>query len=233
MGVPAYLVTAAVRVVISQKLLHKNCPYCSVEYKPSPNIIQRLGISPAKLIGNKFYKGTGCKECNKTGIHGRLGVYEVMVVTNSIKNVIMEGGTENAIKRVARLEGMRTLRESALELAMKGESTLEEVIYVTPSDEEEKTISIPGLSGLGNASSVNNFILPVQMPPQAMVQRDGQIPQMPSVPQPNPAVQGNTPVLDLNDPVTKTIISAIEKDFLFLTDEKLADKLHLPVIQIK
>ena len=150
MGVPAYLVTAAVRVVISQKLLHKNCPYCSVEYKPSQNIIQRLGISPAKLIGNKFYKGTGCKECNKTGIHGRLGVYEVMVVTNSIKNVIMEGGTESAIKRVARLEGMRTLRESALELAMKGESTLEEVIYVTPSDEEEKTISIPGLSGLGN-----------------------------------------------------------------------------------
>ena len=233
MGVPAYLVTAAVRVVISQKLLHKNCPYCSVEYKPSPNIIQRLGMSPAKLIGNKFYKGTGCKECNKTGIHGRLGVYEVMVVTNSIKNVIMEGGTENAIKRVARLEGMRTLRESALELAMKGESTLEEVIYVTPSDEEEKTISIPGLSGLGNASSVNNFILPVQMPPQAMVQRDGQIPQVSSVPQQNTAVQTQAPVLDLNDPVTKTIISAIEKDFLFLTDEKLADKLHLPVIQIK
>ena len=233
MGVPAYLVTAAVRVVISQKLLHKNCPYCSVEYKPTPNIIQRLGISPAKLIGNKFYKGTGCKECNKTGIHGRLGAYEVMVVTNSIKNVIMEGGTENAIKRVARLEGMRTLRESALELAMKGESTLEEVIYVTPSDEEEKTISIPGLSGFGNASSVNNFILPVQMPPQAMVQKDGQIPQMPSVPQANPAAQTKATVLDLNDPVTKTIISAIEKDFLFLTDEKLADKLHLPVIQVK
>ena len=145
----------------------------------------------------------------------------------------MEGGTENAIKRVARLEGMRTLRESALELAMKGESTLEEVIYVTPSDEEEKTISIPGLSGLGNASSVNNFILPVQMPPQAMVQRDGQIPQVSSVPQQNTAVQTQAPVLDLNDPVTKTIISAIEKDFLFLTDEKLADKLHLPVIQIK
>ena len=233
MGVPAYLVTAAVRVVISQKLLHKNCPYCSVEYKPSQNIIQRLGISPAKLIGNKFYKGTGCKECNKTGIHGRLGVYEVMVVTNSIKNVIMEGGTESAIKRVARLEGMRTLRESALELAMKGESTLEEVIYVTPSDEEEKTINIPGLSGLGNASSVNNFILPVQMPPQAMVQRDGQIPQIQSVPQTTQTVQTNQNVLDLNDPVTKTIISAIEKDFLFLTDEKLADKLHLPVIQIK
>ena len=233
MGVPPYLVTAAVRVVISQKLLHKNCPYCSKEYKPSPNIIQRLGISPAKIIGTKFYKGTGCKECNKTGIHGRLGVYEVMVVTNSIKNVIMEGGTENAIKKVARLEGMRTLRESALEMAMKGESTLEEVIYVTPSDEEEKSINISAFMGSNsNYGNVNNFILPVQMPAQAMVQRDGQPLMSQNVPQPQGQAQGQN-TLDLNDPVTKTIISAIEKDFLFLSDEKLAEKLHLPVIQIK
>ena len=235
MGVPAYLVTAAVRVVISQKLLHKNCPFCSTEYKPSPSIIQRLGISPAKVIGTKFYKGVGCKECNKTGIHGRIGVYEVMVVTNSIKNVIMEGGTENAIKRVARLEGMRTLRESALEVAMKGESTLEEVIYVTPTDEEEKSITIPGLTGNGSLGNVNNFIMPVQMPsqipPQAMVQRTdmGQLPNA----QPINNVQYRQPALDLNDPVTKTIISAIEKNFLFLNDEKLADKLHIPVLQIK
>ena len=237
MGVPPYLVTAAVRVVISQKLLHKNCPYCSTEYKPSQNIIQRLGISPAKIIGTKFYKGQGCKECNNTGIHGRLGVYEVMVVTNSIKNVIMEGGTENQIKRVARLEGMRTMRESALQMALKGESTLEEVIYVTPSDEEDKILSVPGL-GAGNVSSVNNFILPVQMQPnQAMIQPNNQtaqiqgqiMPQQPTAEAATYQQQG----LNLEDPVVKTLIASIEKDFLFLNDEKLAEKLHIPVLQIK
>ena len=232
MGVPPYLVTAAVRVVISQKLLHKNCPYCSVEYKPSPSTIQRLGISPAKIIGTKFFKGTGCRECNKTGIRGRLGAYEVMIVTNSVKNVIMEGGTESAIKHVARLEGMRTLRESALEIAMKGESTLEEVIYVTPSDEEEKTLNISGLTSSGNMGNINNFILPVQMQPQAVVQATNQQ-QIPNVQQ----VTSNVPVqeqgIDFNDPVIKTIVSSIEKNFLFLNDEKLAEKLHIPVLQIR
>lgn len=238
MGVPAYLVTAAVRVVISQKLLHKNCPYCSTEYKPSQNIIQRFGVSPSKFIGTKFYKGQGCKECNHTGIHGRLGVYEVMVVTNSIKNVIMEGGTESQIKRVARLEGMRTMRESALELALKGESTLEEVIYVTPSDEEEKSIVFPG--GLGQTGSVNSFIMPMQVSPnQAMIQPQIQQPITANTAVQPVAIQNQTAIpaqqqgANLDDPVIKTLVSAIEKDFLFLSDEKLSNKLHIPVLQVK
>lgn len=234
MGVPPYLVTAAVRAVISQKLLHKNCPYCSQEYKPSQNIIQRLGFSPAKLIGTKFYKGVGCKECNNTGIHGRLAAYEVMIVTNAIKDVIMEGGTENAIKRVARLEGMRTLRESALALAMKGQSTLEEVIYVTPTDEEEKHLNLAGITG-NNHGSVNNFIMPVTMAAPNMMQRDANGMPIAAAPtaQPVPNMQYQQPGLDMNDPVTKTMISAIQKDFLFLNDQKLAEKLNLPLIQIK
>ena len=143
----------------------------------------------------------------------------------------MEGGTEGAIKRVARLEGMRTMREAALELALKGQSTLEEVIYVTPSDDEEKSISIPGLSGIGSASSVNNFILPVQMGQNVGIQRENSPMQYQQ-----PQTAGQTmqqPGIDLNDPVIKTIIAAIEKDFLFLNDEKLAEKLHIPVLQIK
>ncbi|MDD3375986.1 MAG: GspE/PulE family protein, partial [Candidatus Riflebacteria bacterium] len=142
MGVPAYLVTAALRVVVAQKLLHRNCPHCSAEYKPGQDIIQRLGISPAKMLGNKFFKGNGCRECNQTGIFGRLAAYETMIITNSMKDVIMEGGTESAIKRVARLEGMRTLRESGLALALQGKTTLEEVIYSTPPDEEERRIPL-------------------------------------------------------------------------------------------
>ncbi|MDD3148045.1 MAG: GspE/PulE family protein, partial [Candidatus Riflebacteria bacterium] len=229
MGVPAYLVTAAVRVVIAQKLLHRICPACKAEYKPSQNIIQRLGITPGKLIGAKFYKGTGCRECNQTGTLGRSGVYETMVITPSMKDVIMEGGTEMAIKRVARLEGMRTLRESALELAMQGQSTLEEVIYVTPSDEEEKRIPLSGLAGGGIGAA--SYILPVQMQPMsAAMQPDGMAQQ--TLPQ-QPQMQQRRPTIDLNDPVTKTIVASLQKEYLFFSDEKLAERLHLPVIQVR
>jgi hypothetical protein len=215
-------------VVVAQKLLHRICPHCKTEYKPSQNIIQRLNISAGKLLGSRFFKGTGCRECNQTGTYGRSAVYETMIITPSLKDVIMEGGTEMAIKRVARLEGMRTLREMALELAMQGQSTLEEVIYVTPSDEEEKRIPLAGLTaaGLGGGS----YIMPIQMQPMsAAMQPDGmaQFPvQQQSAPKPRPSI-------DLNDPVTKTIIASLQKEYLFFSDEKLADRLHLPVIQVR
>ncbi|HPT48175.1 MAG TPA: GspE/PulE family protein, partial [Candidatus Rifleibacterium sp.] len=225
MGVPAYLVTAAVRVVVAQKLLHRICPHCKAEYKPSQNIIQRLNLSPGKLIGTKFYKGTGCRECNQTGTLGRSGVYETMVISASMKDVIMEGGTEMSIKHIARLEGMRTLREMALDLAMHGESTLEEVIYVTPSDDQEKRIPLPGLSG-GMGPS---YILPVQMQPMSAAMQPEGLSQT-QVQQPH---MQRRPSIDLNDPVTKTIINSLQKDYLFFSDDKLAERLHLPVIQIK
>jgi type IV pilus assembly protein PilB len=221
MGVPAYLVTAAVRAVVAQKLLHRICPSCKTEYKPSHSIIQRLNLSPGKLIGNKFYHGAGCKECNQTGTFGRIGVYETMVMTASLKDIIMEGGTEMAIKRIARLEGMRTLREMAIERAIVGESTLEEVVYVTPSDEEEKRISLPGVF-TGNPS----MVVPVAMPQSAAMGS--------TMPQSEPIrAQRSAPVIDPNDPVIKTIIASLEKEYLFFSDEKLAERMHLPVLQIR
>lgn len=229
MGVPAYLVTAAVRVVVAQKLLHRICSHCKTEYKPSQSIIQRLGLSPSKLIGNKFYKGTGCRECNQTGTLGRTGVYETMVVTASMKDVIIEGGSEMAVKRVARLEGMRTLREMAVDLAISGESTLEEVLYVTPSDDEEKRMPLSGLTGGGYGGG--NIIMPVQIQPMsAAMQSDTLHFQGAPV---QPAQQQKRAAIDLNDPMIKTIIAALEKDYLFFSDERLAEKLHLPVIQIR
>ncbi|NCB37557.1 MAG: hypothetical protein EOM80_02200, partial [Erysipelotrichia bacterium] len=227
MGVPAYLVTAAVRVVVAQKLLHRTCPHCKTEYKPSQSIIQRLGLNPGKLLGTKFYKGAGCRECNQTGTLGRSGVYETMVVTSSLKDVIMEGGTEMAVKRVARLEGMRTLREMAIDLAMSGESTLEEVVYVTPSDDEEKKVPLTGLLGGYGASGI---IMPVQMQPMSAAMQSDTLQANVA---PVPSHSSRRPSMDLNDPVIKTILSTLEKEYLFFNDEKLAEKLHLPVIQVR
>jgi hypothetical protein len=223
MGVPAYLVTAAIRAVVAQKLLHRICPHCQTEYKPSQSIIQRLGISPGKIIGQRFFQGTGCKECNQTGTLGRIGVYENMIMTASLKDVIMEGGTEMAIKRVARLEGMKTLREMAIRRAMDGESTLEEVVYVTPSDQEEKRIPLAGLFNQGNT------IVPVAMAQSAAM--GSTLPQEELIRQGSQT--SSQPSIDPNDPVMKTIISTLEKDYLFFDDETLSERLHLPSLQIR
>ena len=230
MGVPAYLVTAAMRAVVAQKLLHRICPACKEEYRPAQSVFQRLKLPPSKMIGTKFYHGVGCKECNQTGTFGRIGVYETLVMSGSLKDVVIEGGTETAIKRVARLEGMRTLREMAIERAFAGESTLEEVLYVTPSDDEEKRVP---LSGLFNS---NNMIMPVI---QQVAAAPGSVPQgiegassQPAPTQPQPQQNRNNG-LDLNDPVIRTIISNLEREYLFFSDEKLGERLHLPSLQIK
>lgn len=237
MGLPPYLVTAGVRAVISQKLLHKNCEACAAEYRPSAALVQRLGLEPSKFIGKKFFKGSGCKVCNQTGIYGRLGLYEVMELTKSLKDVILEGGTEYDIKRIARLEGMRTLREAALVKAEEGITTLEEVLYVTTSDEEEKSIFNHSMLQRSNMVPQITIAAPVQAQGDSL----GAYPAAVLQTSPNTDVvhqqqiQAKQPPegLDLNDPVTKAIISAIQSDYLFVSDKNLAKRTNIPELQIK
>jgi type IV pilus assembly protein PilB len=217
MGLPPYLLTAAVRVIVAQKLLHKNCPHCSVECKPTYEILQRVGLTPAKSLGARFLKGPGCKECNYTGVLGRLAAYETMVISDSLKDVIMSGGTESTIKRMARMEGMRTLRESSIVLAQQGKTTLEEVIYSTPPDEEERKTTL--------APVVQVAIEPMAASGSAeLIAADSVIPQ------PQGAV--NKTGLDMEDPVVKPIVMAIEKDYLFFEEEKLAERLNISSLQV-
>ena len=251
MGVAPYLVTAAVRGIVAQKLLHKNCPKCSKEYRPNQSVIQRLGLSPAKIIGQKFYKGTGCKDCNQTGIYGRQAAYETMIITPSLKEVIMEGGTEAMIKRVARLEGMRTMRESALAIALDGKSTLEEVIYVTPPDDEDKQMPLSALGININAQQGYNMApMPTYIMPAAQATIINQQTDLSTAQNSNNSTENNENIsnlplqqpiigqvkpvtVDMNDPVTRAMATVIENDYMFASDEKLAEKLHIPVIQIR
>jgi len=218
MGVPPYLVTAAVRVVVAQKLLHRICPKCKTEYRPSQKTLQRLKVPPSKILGVKFYKGTGCKECNQTGGYGRLGVYETMLVNSSMRDVVMESGGEMVIKRVARLGGMKTMREIALQRAFEGQTTLEEVIYVTPSDDEGNYLS---MSGMG----IPKYMMPV------MITQQGQ-----QVPSQSTDAQTVQPVqqygLDPNDPVVKTLLTHIQEDYLFLTDDEMCGRMQISLVQL-
>lgn len=230
MGVPPYLVCAALRVVIAQKLLHKICNNCKIEYRPSQNIIQRLKIPQSKLISSKFYKGAGCKECNQTGGYGRIGVYETMIISPAIRSVIMEGGSELAIKRIARLEGMKTLREIALQKAFEGLTTLEEVLYVTPSDEEQVTYTSSILYnipyGVPTPKSISHN---VQFTSQYL---DSFAPTMSLFENNMINSVEKTIELNLDDPIIKSIAKSLDDDFLFFTNDELAQKLNLPPLKV-
>ncbi|MFZ2960832.1 MAG: ATPase, T2SS/T4P/T4SS family [Candidatus Ozemobacteraceae bacterium] len=240
MGVPPYLVTAAVRVVIAQKLLHRICPHCKVEYRPSQKIISRLKLPPSKVAAARFYKGTGCKECNLSGGYGRLGVYETMIVTQALRDVVMEAGSEAVVKRVARLGGMKTMREIALAKAFEGLSTLEEVLYVTPSDEETAGLS------LSASPQARSFVQPIYMP--AVQGSPGGPFGTPAIPTGAMGGQasiqgtqgsGEVPVLttisglDPNDPVFKSVLAKLEEDFLFFADDELANRYQLSETQVQ
>ncbi|MBN2407191.1 MAG: Flp pilus assembly complex ATPase component TadA [Elusimicrobia bacterium] len=129
MGVEPYLIADAVELVIAQRLVRKICPNCREEEKVPDNILRKLGIDQA---GNmKFYHGKGCDECYGTGHKGRTAVYEIAVISQEIKKMIIAEASDIEIREKAVKEGMRTIRDLAKEKLVNGETTVEEVLTVT------------------------------------------------------------------------------------------------------
>jgi type IV pilus assembly protein PilB len=137
MDVEPYLLTASLICVIAQRLVRKICPYCKEKYSLKPEIVKSLKLTGGKHAseGIDFYRGKGCKHCFNMGHIGRTGAAEVMMLTPSVKELILARASERQIKEKIRAEGMRTLREAALDLAYEGITSLEEVLRVTTADE--------------------------------------------------------------------------------------------------
>ena len=133
MGVPPFLVASAVKLVMAQRLLRRICKECKVEYEPEPEKLEILGIDPdeVKKKGLKFYKGEGCPACNGTGYKGRIAVFEVMPITREIQKLIIEGASALEIEEVASKQGMRTLRQEAIDRMFEGITTIDQVITET------------------------------------------------------------------------------------------------------
>jgi type IV pilus assembly protein PilB len=125
-------VARAVRVVVAQRLVRRICASCKVEVTDMPTrTLIDLGMNPEHVGSFKLYKGKGCGTCNGTGYKGRVGLYEVMEITEGIRDLIMVGATAVEIKRKALEEGMLTLRQSGLEKIRNGVTTVEEVLRET------------------------------------------------------------------------------------------------------
>ncbi len=138
MGVEPFLVASSLSLVVAQRLLRRPCPSCLEPYVPSERVLQLLGLTEADLAADTPRHGRGCPDCSGTGYKGRLGVFEVLVVTAAMRAVLLTTPTESAVAAAARAAGMTSLRGSALGKARRGETTFEEVLRMTSVDEGDR-----------------------------------------------------------------------------------------------
>jgi type IV pilus assembly protein PilB len=136
MGVPNYLVASSVIGIMAQRLVRLNCPKCKRPYVPSEAELRAAHISPEMAEKATFFKGKGCVNCNKSGYRGRRAIFELMYMSPKVREMTFKGESTSAIRRVARSEGMHVLFEDGIVKAMKGLTTIEEVMRVARLDEE-------------------------------------------------------------------------------------------------
>src|SRR4029078_1136324 len=110
MGVPPFLITATVEAILAQRLVRRVCQNCRREIKPSMDLIAELQLTPDDIIGKKFYRGEGCDKCNGTGYKGRVGLFELMLLNDELRDMIMRNASTDELRERARSYGMVTLR---------------------------------------------------------------------------------------------------------------------------
>ncbi len=134
-GVEPFLVSSSLICVIAQRLGRKICAGCKTEYEPSPSKVQAIGLQPSDL-GTKgvLFKGSGCEKCMRTGYKDRLGLYEILPITEKIREQIMSRASANVIKQDAIKRGLKTLRMDGAKKVLDGVTTIDEVLRVTQVD---------------------------------------------------------------------------------------------------
>jgi type IV pilus assembly protein PilB len=136
MGLEPYLITATVEGIMAQRLVRKICEDCRTEFEPSAEMLMELNLTPDMVRGKKFYYGRGCDRCNNTGHRGRMGIYELIVVNDDVRDLISQGVSTDQLRRACRDMGMTTLRESGLRTIYKGLTTIDEVVRETVVEDE-------------------------------------------------------------------------------------------------
>jgi type IV pilus assembly protein PilB len=131
MNVDLYNFVSALNCILAQRLVRMICTHCKRPVKMPRQVLEDSGLDPTIYSDFTFYEGAGCIECNGTGFHGRLAVSELLDLSDNIRELILDRRPGSEIKRAAKEEGMTFLRESALEKALKGVTTLREINKVT------------------------------------------------------------------------------------------------------
>ena len=133
MGIEPFLVSSTIICVLSQRLVRRICPDCRKSYQPHPEQLRELGIKEVSFrkLGRSFFRGEGCKKCRNTGYRGRIGIHELLIMSDSIKETILESSDSAAIKKQALKEKMITLRRDGVNKILHGLTTAEEILSIT------------------------------------------------------------------------------------------------------
>ncbi|MCH2133739.1 MAG: Flp pilus assembly complex ATPase component TadA [Phycisphaerales bacterium] len=135
LGVETFLITATVEAIIAQRLVRRICSSCKTEYEPSEAELMELELRPSDVSGRTFFRGEGCDSCNGTGYRGRLALFEMMFMDDSLRELVMDQASTAALRNECRRRGMRTLRETGLLSIYDGRTTIDEVVRETISEE--------------------------------------------------------------------------------------------------
>ncbi len=128
LGIEPFLVSATVEAIIAQRLVRTVCDHCKVFYEPGPEILMELGLGSTDLQGKRFAYGKGCNRCNATGYKGRTAIFEMLVLSDILRKMILDGDSADELRAQGQREGMQTLRASGLVAVFEGRTTVEEVI---------------------------------------------------------------------------------------------------------
>ena len=137
MGVPSYLVASSVVAIMAQRLVRVVCQKCKQPYNPSEATLQAAGVTPEMLTRANFSRGRGCANCQGSGFRGRLGIYELMLMSSKVRELTFKEAPTEQVRRAAQSEGMRTLYWDGLEKALKGLTTLDEIFRVAKRAESD------------------------------------------------------------------------------------------------
>jgi type IV pilus assembly protein PilB len=135
MGIEPFLVASSVNLVLAQRLVRRACSSCKKQILLTGEVLEELQLDPREAENATFMLGEGCVECNGTGYKGRQGVYEVMMMTPRVRELVLERASAGEIKGVAISEGMLTLRRDGLQKLMRGLTTVEEILKETAGDD--------------------------------------------------------------------------------------------------
>jgi type IV pilus assembly protein PilB len=134
MGIPTFLITATVEAILAQRLVRRICTKCREEVEPPLEVLYELGMEKTDIKDQKFYRGKGCDNCNNTGYKGRIGLFELMVMNDDLREMILRNVTTDELRAKAVEYGMITLRDYGKQFVFQGHTTAEEVVRETVHD---------------------------------------------------------------------------------------------------
>jgi general secretion pathway protein E len=140
MGVEPFLVASSVNAILAQRLVRMICIHCKEQYDPLSEELDEIGIDIKDLQDGGLWRGAGCAQCLGTGYLGRTGIYELLIVTDSIKATVLRNPDSGSIRKAALAEGMKTLRQDGAGKILKGFVTIEEVLRVTQEENGHATV---------------------------------------------------------------------------------------------